>query len=88
MGMVEQMAEFSPHISAAATPLRPLLSPSNPFIWNADHEEAFEAVKKTMVDPPSLRQFDPSLETALHTDASRKKALATFCCRNIQKVGI
>ena len=58
MGMVEQMAEFSPHISAAATPLRPLLSPSNPFIWNADHEEAFEAVKKTMVDPPSLRQFD------------------------------
>ena len=75
MGMVEQMAEFSPHISAAATPLRPLLSPSNPFIWNADHEEAFESVKKTMVDPPSLRQFDPLLETALHTDASRKNGL-------------
>jgi hypothetical protein len=32
MGMVEQMAEFSPQISAAATPLRPLLSPSNPII--------------------------------------------------------
>ena len=33
MGLVNQLAEFSPHISAAAQPLRPLMSPKRAFTW-------------------------------------------------------
>jgi len=71
MGLVEQLAQFTPHISAAATPLRPLLKPSNDFIWTSDHDAAFNEVKSALVSPPVLSQFDPSLETVLQTDASK-----------------
>ena len=75
MGMVEQMSEFSAGISAAATPLRPLLSSKSPFIWTADHDAAFAAVKKEFVATPILKPFDPTLEAQLHTDASRLHGL-------------
>ncbi len=75
MGLVEQLGNFSSEISAAAFPLRPLLRPSNLFVWTVDHESAFNAVKAALVSTPVLAQFDPSLETVLQTDASLKNGL-------------
>ena len=75
MGMVEQLTIFSTEVSGAATPLRPLLSPSNEFVWTDDHQEAFIEVKKVLTSPPVLKQFDPSLVTALHNDTSKKNGL-------------
>ena len=71
MGLVNQLTEFSPEISAAAQPLRPLMSPRRAFIWTADHDAAFQHVKKAMASPPILAVFDPQLPTILQTDASR-----------------
>ena len=71
MVLVEQLAHFSPHTSAAATPFRPLLKPSNDFIWTPGRDSAFKKVKSALISPPVLSQFDPSLETVLQTDASR-----------------
>ena len=70
--LVEQLAQFSPHIRAAATPLRPLLCPSNTFEWSDDCDAAFNNIKSALVSPPILSQFDPSRETMLQTDASRR----------------
>ena len=52
MGLVEQLAGFSTEVAAAKAPLRPLLSTRNPYLWTADHDQAFEAVKLALVSPP------------------------------------
>ena len=72
MGMVVQLADFSSEISATAGPLRPLLRTDVPFVWTDDHEKSFESVKKALVSPPILATFDPTAETMLQTDASKK----------------
>ena len=59
MGLVEQLAGFSTEVAAAKAPLRPLLSTRNPYVWNADHDQAFEAVKAALTSPPVIVHFDP-----------------------------
>ncbi|XP_045105438.1 uncharacterized protein LOC123500957, partial [Portunus trituberculatus] len=71
MGLVNQLASFSPDLAATAAPLRPLLSPKKSFVWTPDHEQAFQRVKMALASPPVLAAFDPALLTTLQTDASR-----------------
>ena len=52
-----------------------MLSSKNAFLWTADHDRAFSAVKRALVQPPVLAQFDPSLETTLQVDASNKNGM-------------
>ena len=40
-----------------------------------DHDVAFSAVKRALTSPPVLAAYDPTVETALMTDASRKNGL-------------
>jgi hypothetical protein len=75
MGLVEQLAGFSPGVATAKAPLRPLLSSRTPFVWTAGHDHAFEAVKAALVAPPILAPFDPEQETSLQVDASRKNGM-------------
>ncbi|CAB4064044.1 unnamed protein product [Lepeophtheirus salmonis] len=71
IGLIEQLAGFSDTVSAKFMPLRPLLSPKNPYIWTEDHLRAFKEVKKCLVSPPLLTTFDPKRGTMIQTDASR-----------------
>ena len=73
MGMVNQLGSFSPHISEKCVPLRELLKTKNDFVWLSVHDEAFNEVKKLLINPPILVHFDPSRETRIETDASRLK---------------
>ena len=75
MGLVQQFSDFSAEIHEKALPLRDLLKPTNQFLWTMDHDKAFEDVKKALVSPPTLAQFDPTLPTVLQTDASRRNGL-------------
>ena len=75
MGLVNQLGEFSTDIATTAHPLRPLLRTNTPFIWTTDHDAAFNAVKRALTSPPVLAAYDPTAETALMTDASRKNGL-------------
>ena len=52
MGLVNQLAELYPEISAAAHPLRPLMSPRQTFTWTVDHDTAFQRVKEALASPP------------------------------------
>jgi len=70
MGLVNQLAEFTPAIAESAEVLRPLMSPKCAFIWTPDHDAAFSRVKKALSQPPILAHFDPALKTILQTDAS------------------
>ena len=71
MGLVNQLAEFTPDIAATAQPLRPLMSPKRAFLWTPDHDEAFRQVKAALLSPPVLASFDPDRPVILQTDASR-----------------
>jgi hypothetical protein len=42
-------------------------------VWTGAHKKAMEEVKKTLTTTPIIAPFDPRAETALETDASRKK---------------
>ena len=76
MGLVNQLASFSTDTASAASPLRDLLRPQNHWCWTSVHQQAFEAVKATLVSLPVLAFFQPGLPTALHTDATRLHGLS------------
>ena len=63
-----QPACFS--VSSVLTPLRPLLSSRNDFLWTPVHDEAFSRAKQVLTTAPTLAYFDPTKDTYLHTDAS------------------
>ena len=75
MGLVNQVASFNADIADALTSLRPLLKPSNDFVWNEMHQRAFESIKRLLCDTPVLAYFDLTKPTKLYTDASRLNGL-------------
>lgn len=75
MGLVEQFAGFLTEVATTKAPLRPLLSTSNPYTCNADHDWAFEAVILALVSPPVLVHFYPGCETTIKVDPSRKNGM-------------
>lgn len=52
------------------SPLRPLLSTRNDFLWAQPHDEAFTKAKKALTFSPTLAFLDTTKETRLLTDAS------------------
>ncbi|XP_064122521.1 uncharacterized protein LOC135226741 [Macrobrachium nipponense] len=72
MGLVNQLADFTPDIAAAAQPLRPLMSPKRSFVWTLDHDRAFKKVKTALTSPPVLAPFILASPLWFYkTDASR-----------------
>jgi len=70
-GLVNQLSSSSSAVASLLTPLRPLLSTKNDFIWSADHDHAFKAAKDSLTVVPVLSFFDGTRPTKLCTDASR-----------------
>ena len=52
------------------------------FIWTTDHDTAFNAVKRAFASLPVHAAYDPTAETALMTDASRKNGLGYALLQN------
>ena len=55
----------------ALTPLRPLLSTRNDFLWDTSHTVSFLKAKTLLTTTPTLAFYDVSRPTRLLTDASR-----------------
>ena len=86
LGLAAQLGEFSDEVAAAAEPLRQLLRPKNAWVWTAEQDRAFEAVKRALVAAPVLAYFDPRRRTQLETDAARTGGLG-FCLRQQDDAG-
>ena len=71
-GLVNQLSSSTDAIAALLTPLRPLLSTKNDFLWSSDHDEAFTKAKASLTKPPVLSFFNLNHPTRLSTDASRQ----------------
>ena len=69
-GLANQLATSTNNIAAVLSPLRPLLSSKNDFLWTPVHDEAFAHATKVLATAPTLAFFDARKETRLYTDAS------------------
>ena len=70
-GLVNQLSSSTNAIASLLTPLRPLLSTKNDFLWSPDHQQAFKTIKNALTVAPVLSYFDINKPTRLCTDASR-----------------
>ena len=70
-GLVNQLSSSTSDVASLLTPLRPLLSTKNDFIWSGDHDHAFKAAKDSLTVAPILSYFDATRPSRLCTDASR-----------------
>ena len=62
--------QFIRNFGLIAKPLTILTRPSEPFLWTRDCNNAFEELRRQLLDIQSIYHFDPDLPTKLETDAS------------------
>ena len=71
-GKIQYLAHFTQKLSDQTDALRNLLKKDAEFKWTASHIKAFQALKDSITDSVTLNYFNPTLETKIHVDASRK----------------
>ncbi|UYV64718.1 hypothetical protein LAZ67_3001747 [Cordylochernes scorpioides] len=83
LGMCSYYRKCIKDFSLIADPLTSLIRKNVQFIWTGKQEEAFQNLKKALMNPPILGHFDPNAATCIHTDASNIGLGATL----IQNIG-
>ena len=71
-GLANQLSSSTDTVAQLLLPLRPLLSTKQEFVWLAEHDQAFTAIKQHLVEIPTLVYFSLMKPTWLCTDASRQ----------------
>ena len=62
-GLVNHLSFSTDAVAELLTPLRPLLSTKNEFLWSSEHGQAFTKAKEYLVDVPTLAYFDMTKPT-------------------------
>ncbi|GFO43321.1 Pol polyprotein [Plakobranchus ocellatus] len=70
LGMVNQLAKFSPKLASQTEPLRQLLKRDSLWSWGHPQEQSFQAVKKNLTSTPVLAHYCAGRETIIAADAS------------------
>ncbi|SLM39539.1 reverse transcriptase domain protein [Lasallia pustulata] len=70
LGFANFYRQFIKKYSQKATPLTNLTKKEQPFQWNKEHQQAFEAIKEAFTNGKVLHIFNPELATEVETDAS------------------
>ena len=68
--MVQYLSKFSPRIAEIAELLRDLMKKHSPYAWGPEHSQAFDNIKREIVQAPIFKYYDLKKETVLQTDAS------------------
>ena len=70
IGSMHSLHNFLPKLAEVSSPLRPLLSQNNDFVWTPVCENAFQQLKSLVENIVELRHFDIHRETRITCDAS------------------
>ncbi|USP72775.1 uncharacterized protein yc1106_06638 [Curvularia clavata] len=70
LGFTGFYRQFVPEYSRIAKPLLALQSPSRPFVWDSECDQAFERLKSALLAIPTLYHYHPEYDTKVETDAS------------------
>ena len=76
LGMVNQLSRCSTELTAAAEPLRDLLSTKNDWKWTEVHTSAIDKVKEVLSSPLVLAHFDIKKPTMLRCDGSKLNGIS------------
>ena len=72
LGLFTYLAPYIPNYADRSSILRDLLKKNVPFLWQEDHQHAFDELKRSIAPESCLRYFNPQEETTLEVDASQK----------------
>lgn len=70
IGMINYLNRFSPIIAQTSEPVRQLMKKEAPFMWQAEHQKAFESLKQVMTEVPVLSYYDPEKDNLIQSNAS------------------
>ncbi|XP_062700623.1 uncharacterized protein K02A2.6-like [Aedes albopictus] len=70
LGLVNYVGKFIPNLATLTEPLRQLTRHQSKFVWNREHQTAFEELKRHLMNPCTLGYFDGDDRTQLIADAS------------------
>lgn len=70
LGMVGFSSRFIPNFATISEPLRAVTRQGTTFKWGNEQQDAFEKLKKSIIDAPVLAYFDKDAHTSIVTDAS------------------
>lgn len=71
IGLASFFRRFIRGFGEIARPLTKLLKKNSVWLWSQIQEEAFDKLKNALISRPVLALYNPSLETQIHTDASK-----------------
>ena len=72
LGMINYLNRFSPVLSQISDPLRQLMKKEVPFVWQPEHQKAFQDFKQVITEAPVLAYYDPNKKNVIQSDASMK----------------
>ena len=72
LGMATFLSNHVPKFSDHREILRGLLKSDVPFDWDAEHQHAFQEIKRAISQGMSLSYYDPQQEVTLEVDTSMK----------------
>ncbi|KAG3050940.1 hypothetical protein PI125_g26371 [Phytophthora idaei] len=70
LGLANYLHKYSANNAEMARPLSNLLKKDAPWCWEVGHDEAFQAVKESLIRAPILALPDPDRPTSVVYDAS------------------
>jgi len=70
IGMVNFYHKFMPRLAGVAAPLNAMRKKGVKFTWGQEQQQAFEALKQAISQPPALRMADFSEKFILQTDTN------------------
>jgi hypothetical protein len=70
LGLASYYRRFIPNFSKIAKPITNLLKKEEKFVWNAEHDEVFQTLKKLLTTSPMLAQPDITKSFDVYYDAS------------------
>ncbi|XP_038052821.1 uncharacterized protein LOC119725487 [Patiria miniata] len=72
LGLITYVSAYIPNLADKAATLRDLLKKNVPYLWQDDHQAAFEALKYSITTEACLQYYNPEIHTVLEVDASQK----------------
>lgn len=70
LGLVQYLSPFIPHLSDKSSIVRQLLKHDTDWLWEKEHQQAFDALKDSIHSSMTLTYFDPNKPSVIEVDAS------------------